>query len=50
MKQLRQYDFLDMEIVYFSVEDIVRTSNQGGNQGGDLGGGEDELPVIPFGF
>ena len=29
-------------------DDIVTVSNDGGNGGGDLGGGEDELPVMPF--
>ena len=41
---MKTYDSPEMEIIMLYAEDIVRTSNSGG----DLGGGEDELPVIPL--
>ena len=57
MMYMKKYLSPELEIILFPLMDIVCGSNQGGgggnagdfgDGGGDLGGGEDELPVIPF--
>lgn len=47
MKKFRQYNAPDLEILYFPVSDIVCASSAD-SSGGSVGGGEDELPVIPI--
>ena len=42
---MKNYITLQLEVVLFAMEDVIRTSQT--NE--DLGGGEGETPVLPFG-